>query len=516
MAFAWRRARRLQKLSRHRDVREDLLRLGRYAPAPVHDNEAPVRFCPHDWTTLWGAAALGYTKLVRRFLEQGSPVNARDAWGRTPLWWAVDERRVEIVERLLAWAANPDCRDEQGYAPLDLAVVRGDAALVELLLAHGANPNGEGRDDHPTPLMWAVRSGDREYVERLLRAGARVDARDRWGQTALFYVRWVSASHTLPALLHAGASLSEQAGDGDTPLHRALRRGDARLWKALLPAEDEPTVVDYRGRTNDTLLHAAAEGGDPVLVQRLLARGGSPNPLNAFGHTPLLIALTSEHLPAATALLQAGAQVTFLDAIAMGDSARAEQLAPPPTGTLLDAPVSGQETPLMGAVARGREDLAALLLHNGASPNAGTQVLGTPLDIAVFADQPELVRLLLDAGADPQLLRHVSQEDLWELLGELEQEAEDVREERLEAQYVDTEAVYTAAVTSDEALRFLLLCGADLERRDGAGDTALLRAARDGDVPAVQRLLLFGAQTTGAREAAAGRPAVLALFETRE
>lgn len=516
MAFSWRRARRLQKLNRHRDVREDLLRLGRYAPAPISDLEAPARFCPHDWTTLWGAAALGYTKIVRRLLEQDALVNARDEWGRTALWWAVDERRYEIAERLLAWAADPNCPDEQGFGPLHLAVIRGDQELVELLFAHGASPEGGPQGERPTPLMWAVRFGDADLVRCLLRAGASVHTQDRWSHSAVFYVRGISAGQTLPLLLQAGASLSECAADGDTPLHRALRTGDARLWKALTPPDDERDFLSYRGRAEDTLLHAAAEGGNPALLQRLLTRGANPNTRNAFGHTPLLVALTGEHLLAATLLTKAGAAVTFLDAIAMGDAQRASALVPPPPGTLLDAPVAGQETPLMGAIARGRTDLVELLLSCGASPNAGTRLLGTPLDIAVFSDQPDLVRLLLARGADPRLLRHVSQDELRTLLGEAVEQEPLAPVVRLEGQRLGTEAVYTAAVSGDEALRFLLLCGGDLNAPDAQGATALLRAARDGDAPAVQRLLTFGAQTTGVREAAQGRPAVLALLEAAE
>lgn len=486
--------------------------MGRYAPAPIQNTAAPARFCPHDWTTLWGAAALGYARIVKRFLENHAPLNARDPWGRTALWWAVDERRGEIAERLLAHGADPDCRDERGIGPLHLAIRRGDLALVAMLLSHGALPDGEGESDRPTPLMWAVRQGDADLTERLLRAGASVRARDRWGHTPIFYVQGRSASYTLPLLLEAGAQPTERAGDHDTVLHRALRAGDERLWRALVPADDRSDFLGLRGRADDTLLHAAAEGGNPKLVAGLLDEGSLLNGRNAFGHTPLLIALTAENLRITTLLTQAGATVGFLEAIAMGDAERTAELWPRP-GTLLDAPISGQETPLMGAIARGRAELVERLLAVGASPNAGTAVLGTPLDVAVLTDQPGLARLLLARGADPSLLRHVSSEELHTLLGEVP-DALPLQQARLEHTRADTVALYEAAVQSDEALRFLLLCGADLDLRDENGASALVLAAKDGDIPAVQRLLTFGADPRGARAAAqtAGRVAVLSLL----
>ncbi len=487
--------------------------MGRYAPAPISNTAAPARFCPHDWTTLWGAAALGYAKIVRHFLETGAAVNQRDEWGRTPLWWAVDEQRFEIAERLLAFGADPDQRDERGLGPLHLAIRRGDHELVELLLQHGAKAEGEAEGDKPTPLMWAVRQGDLQLCDTLLRSGASVTTRDRWGHSAIFYVRSATAGAVLPLLLEAGASPIERAGDGDTALHRALRAGDERLWKALVSGDDFPSFLNLRGRADDTLLHAAAEGGNAGLVARLIDASSPLSPRNVFGHTPLLVALTAENLRISTLLTQSGASVGFLEAIAMGDAERASTLWPRP-GTLLDAPVAGQETPLMGAIARGRADLVERLLGVGASPNAGAHTLGTPLDVAVLTDQPELARLLLARGADPKLLRHVTSAELRELLGEIP-DALPLQATRLEHARADTMALYEAAVAGDDALRFLLLCGADLDRRDSQGETALLHAARDGDAPAVQRLLTFGADPTGAYTVArtAGRIAVLALLD---
>lgn len=493
MAFSWRRIRRhLASRAPHpHDPRADADALGHFAEAPSF-RAAPAEFrvCPHGWNTLHGAAALGYARIVRRMLGQGTAVNGRDAWGRTALVWAVEDGRRAVVELLLARGADPDVADEAGVGALHAAARRGERELAVLLLDAGADPDG-GAGAATTPLAEAVRRGDAALAELLLARGASPDAPDRYGQTPLFHVSAAAADRMLPLLLDAGAALGARAADGDTARHRALRRGDAALWKALTPAEDEVEAVRARGRADDTLLMAAAEGGNPNLLKRLIAQGADPEARNRHGHGALLVALTAENLPAAAVLTGAGAQIGFLEAVAMGDAERAAS-ASLPAGTVLDAPIAGLETPLMGAVARGRADLAILLLDAGASPDAGTAVIGTPLDVAALTGQDDLVRLLIQRGADPSRAVRVSPAELRRRAQALADPPPSLPP--LGAARPDTEAVYAAAVAGDDrALAFLRLCGGEVDVRDDEGRTALIRAADDGDAPAVRRLLAFGA-----------------------
>ncbi|WYX09337.1 hypothetical protein WJ966_03735 [Achromobacter xylosoxidans] len=58
--------------------------------------------------------------------------------------------------------------------PLLAAVTSGQAAMVDLLLARGADPLGLAPDGR-SALYWAIAGGDDAMLERLLRAGARMD-----------------------------------------------------------------------------------------------------------------------------------------------------------------------------------------------------------------------------------------------------------------------------------------------------------------------------------------------------
>jgi len=241
----------------------------------------------------------------------------------------------------------------------------------------------------------------------------------------------------------------------------------------------------------DTALHAAVEGGCLPAIRRLLAHGADVDAINRLGHSPLLVALTSENLAANAVLVKAGARTGFLEAVASGDFDLARRLDVP-AGILLDAPVAGLETPLMGAVARGRLDLVALLHERGASLDAGTVWIGTPLDVAALTGQSDVVRWLLEHGANPASARRVRAEMLRQMawgdapglpaippLGSHRPEMNDI---------------FDAAVAGDDgALRFLRLCGADIDIADLDGTTALMRASEEGNSGAVRRLLAFGA-----------------------
>ncbi len=493
MSFAWRRIRR--HIAAHglppRDPRESREALGHFADAPAF-RAAPAGFrvCPHDWNTLHGAAALGLVRILKRLLAGGIPVDQRDTTGRTALSWAVEDGRSTAVEILLAYGADPACSDETGATALHDAVRRGDEVLLEQLLRSGADPD-VGRELAKTPLMDAVAARHLPMATLLLQHGADPRALDRHNQDVLFHLDSAGAGQLLALLLDAGAVVGTRNRDGDTARHVALRKGDSALWEALTPGEDVEDWVSEPGRMADTPLHAAVEGGCLPAIRRLLGSGADVDAVNRLGHSPLLVALTSENLAANAVLVEAGARTGFLEAVAAGDYELANRLELP-SGVLLDAPVAGMETPLMGAVARGRVDLVSLLRTRGASLDAGTVWIGTPLDVSALTGQPEMVRWLLEHGADPALARRVRPETLNQMAWGDDPGLPALPP--LGSHRPDMDEVYEAAVAGDDgALRFLRLCGGVIDISDPDGTTALMRASEEGDSGAVRRLLAFGA-----------------------
>lgn len=139
---------------------------------------------------------------VRALLDAGADVNAATRKGYTALHHAVDfmgkldatTEPAQFIRLLVKAGADLEARQHWGWTPLMRAVLEGTVEETAAFLAVGANPNVtfpqstlpaflRGR----TLLICAV--GDGRKLKLLLAAGADVEARDEYGQTALEYAQ---------------------------------------------------------------------------------------------------------------------------------------------------------------------------------------------------------------------------------------------------------------------------------------------------------------------------------------
>ena len=230
---------------------------------------------PGGSTLLHHAAAFGSIDTLIFLLDAGSDLTAKNRRGSTPLHWAIhDEAKVRF---LLSRGAAVNVKQVEGRTPLYQAALLGNATgIVKLLLANGADPNiaiANGR----TPLMAAAGRGDVETMTLLLDAKAGVDVKDGAGDTALILA----------------------AGDGNPQAVRLLldRGADAKA----------------RTKRNETALGNAGTAGNEESVRLLLDRGADVNVRNIRGYSPLMLAASSDAIPAGVVklLLAKGADVSF-------------------------------------------------------------------------------------------------------------------------------------------------------------------------------------------------------------
>ena len=190
-------------------------------------------------------------------------------------------------------------------------------------------------------------------------------------------------------LLKKGAKINELNLMGLAPIHTAARERDSDMVAFLLKQGADPDGLDRDGWT--PLLHAAFRNHVPS-IEALVAGGADTEIAAPSGATPLATAIMEGMFFAADALMDEGAE--------LDQPAGPEKLTP--------LMMIATQTLRQGRAARYQQgmssvDLARRLIDGGADVNARSAKGVTPLMIAAAYDNPPLIGLLMQSGADPDL-----------------------------------------------------------------------------------------------------------------
>ncbi len=280
---------------------------------------------------LHGSVKAGNITAVRDKLEAGCAVDAKDQSGYTPLHQAAYYNRVEIAKLLIDAGANVDSQSNGG-TPLYKAASEYNAEIAKLLIDAGANVDLQigGNGNAPLHQMYGFLSiyhlqRREDIVRMLLDANANVKLRNSSGETPLHFVARTSLSDKTSVLWHdavgvvirmlvdAGANVDAKDNYGETPLHEAFlfpyRPVDTvRTVRALVKVGANVNVKDDYGAT--PLHYAAYWSVDAVRV--LVKAGANVNVKNKWGGTPLHSA-TNRSVDAVRVLVKAGADVNAQD-----------------------------------------------------------------------------------------------------------------------------------------------------------------------------------------------------------
>ncbi|KAJ8674387.1 hypothetical protein QAD02_005649 [Eretmocerus hayati] len=340
-------------------------------------------------------------KLITELIAQGADldyVNVRDFTGKTSLHLAVSENNVELTKILLDVGAKINVFNEDGHTPLHLCTSITKFDLMKLLISRGANVNAVDDDaEHyksevSYPLHMAVRDGNEEAIKYLIEKGARVDVFDLWNRTPLHIAASRDVTLTM-LLIDRGANVN--AFD-PTPLDWMIRSRMKTRMKARMGVSDEEFNTDPSIRPCYPL-HMAVRAGKDEVIECLIEKGAHVDVFDDWGHTPLHIAAALD-LKLTKLLIDRGANVNAFDPLPLRDKIERMMNL---TGQCHRKP--GRNLcfvcyPLHMAVEAGKMDVVKLLIDRGADINALDIEGRSILYYAVKRNSIEMLSFFLKAG----------------------------------------------------------------------------------------------------------------------
>ncbi len=299
------------------------------------------------------------------------------------------------------------------------ACIAGDLAAVERLVNHDP-ALVRAHYAYRTPLYFAVRENRIPVVEFLLRRGA--DPLSLAANDSLLDICNDRGYTELARILEANYRRVQNASPAGEPVAAAIRAGNLEQMKALLDAK--PELLHVGDARSNQSIHWAVMTRRIDFIDALLARGADINAARFDGARPIQLTNGDYHFrgwrdvpkdwPTSPQqvldhLRQRGAYVDICTACHVGDIDRVRELldADPSLANRNSEYVTyyaGSGTPLNNAAAKGHLEIVQLLLDRGADPNLpeeGIAPKGHALYSAAANGHYDIAKLLLERGAFP-------------------------------------------------------------------------------------------------------------------
>lgn len=319
-------------------------------------------------------------------------------------------------------------------------------------------------------LQDSINASDVKKIKALLDTGVKLN-KEMSGRL-LGAVAETNSVKIFELLSNAGFKFESQK-DAVNSMINACRSKRIEMVKCLI---NHRVPVDKRCiyyRSSNRALMTSAESGDVQLVDLILSHQPNINAQDENGETALMLAVAKNHISVVKKLISSKAKINVKD-------------------------FSG-ETALIIAARKKQIEILEILIANGANPNIANQRGDTPLMFAI--KQPEIIKLLINKKTNLELEDIYGQSVLYlaahngyfesvKLLlnaGALPQPLVG------RSKYNKLPLVGASGQGHLDIVKLLIKHGADINKQENSGDTALIAATKEKKLEIVEYLLSKGA-----------------------
>ena len=399
-------------------------------------------------------------ELAAKLINAGADLNLKNEWGSTVLMIAIGKRYTDLANKMIDAGADIHKQDLWGDTALMIAIEEGCTDLANKLLDTGANINLQ-KQNGKTALIIALENGYLDLANRLTDAGADIHKKNRYEETTLMIAIEKGYTDLANKLLDLGVD-PNKLGCGRSALMIALDKGYTDLANKLIDLGADPNNPYPQHRSP---LAIAIEKGYADLANRLIVLKADINKQDEYGKTALMIAIEKGYTDLANKLLDTGANINLQK--------------------------ESGETALMIALENGYLDLANKLLDLKADVNLQSKNRKTALIIAVVQQNIAIVNKLLDLGADPNKQNYFGDTAL--MIADQKGNAEMVSKLLASNKQDGAELIRVIKRNYIDLANKLIGLGADINKQDEYGKTALMIAIEKGCTDLVNKLIDLGA-----------------------
>jgi len=263
--------------------------------------------------------------------------------------------------------------------------------------------------NYTPPIHFAVREGHLAIVKLLIERGADLAYRSYPFQDSLLTIAEDHEHADVITLLRRQIEQRYKLATGIRVIIEAADAGD--LDKVSAELQRDRSLAAAANDTGDTALHHAARRRNLAIVQALIEAGADPDPIRGDGYRPIHLALMSNFVAGgpvadgraiAELLLVRDARYTMYLAALVGDDEFTRRTLARDRSAANEEDTN-HHRPLSAAARRGDLEMVRLLLEHGADPLAPEEGAprGQALWNAVYYDRRDIAELLLERGADP-------------------------------------------------------------------------------------------------------------------